>query len=118
MSDFEDLEEKAMRKTFGQLLSEIRQVVAFDGGAGDQLADALKVRNYLIHSSFRSHAESFVSRKGQESMVDELCVHIKCLIDANTVLDAMTHCFLKFLGIDREMLIAAFEELACGDNNS
>ena len=118
LSDFEDLEEKAMRKTFGQLLSEIRQVVAFEGGADVLLADALKVRNHLIHSFFRSNAERFISRKGQQSMVDELCVHINCLINANTVLDTMTHCFLKFLGIDRDMLVAAYKQLACEEKDS
>ena len=40
LSEFEDLEEKMLRKTFGAMLADVRKAIALDGGADDLLISA------------------------------------------------------------------------------
>jgi hypothetical protein len=69
--DVRSLYEDADRKSLGQLLRAVRELVPFDPALEGQLDEALKKRNYLIHRFFIEHSENLLSAVGRERIIDE-----------------------------------------------
>ncbi|UWX03484.1 hypothetical protein H1235_10165 [Pseudoxanthomonas sp. NC8] len=58
--------------TLGRLIKALAAVTAVPDNLGQNLASALKLRNYLAHHYFRERSEAFVSAAGRRRMFDEL----------------------------------------------
>ena len=69
---FTGLVEDVNRRTFGNLMRQIKDVVDFDDQIIDILDSALERRNYLVHRFFRSHNFAIFSHEGRKHMIDEL----------------------------------------------
>lgn len=67
-----NLYDNADRGTLGILLRSVRELSAFDSKLDDELAEALKNRNYLMHQFFVDHSTSLLSVSGKRKMIDEL----------------------------------------------
>ena len=66
------LYDQADKKTLGQLLRVVGELVPFDPKLEGELKDALDKRNYLTHLFFVEHVESTLSETGIRRMIDEL----------------------------------------------
>jgi hypothetical protein len=60
------------RKTFGQLISDVRKKIDVPGEIEEALSMALEDRNYLMHRFFPKHHIDFGSNPGRHEMIDEL----------------------------------------------
>lgn len=67
-----NLYENADHETLGKLLKSVRELSPFDSQLDDELAEALKNRNYLMHQFFVEHSTSLLSAPGKRKMIDEL----------------------------------------------
>ena len=70
--EFDALQEGLFRRTLGQLVSEIGKLVEVNEDEKEQLKDALKKRNWLVHHYFWDRAVMFQSESGRASMISEL----------------------------------------------
>ena len=79
------------RRTFGNLLKQIRKIGDISEGIESSVTEALEKRNYLIHKFFRTHNLAIHSQEGREAMRAELREIFEVLSRAHTILSGMTH---------------------------
>lgn len=70
--EFDGFMNQQFEKTLGRLIRGLRAITSVPTDLEDLLNNALKTRNFLAHHFFRERAESFMSRKGREEMIEEL----------------------------------------------
>lgn len=64
--------EKLDRKTLGQILANLRDLLDFDEQVAEAFQIALKARNHLNHGFFQRHNFEIFDEAGRNAMVDEL----------------------------------------------
>lgn len=75
-SEWEDLVDSFMDSKFeltlGRLIKALAAVTGVPDNLSQDLASALRLRNYLAHHYFRERSEAFVNAAGRRRMFDEL----------------------------------------------
>ena len=79
------------RRTFGNLLKEIRKIGSVSEGIEKIINEALEKRNYLVHKFFRSHNVQINSEEGRKKMRAELNEIYESLSKAHATLLGMTN---------------------------
>lgn len=70
---YDSLLQSNFEKTLGQLVAKLgKSVVAIPEASEHTLSEALRKRNWLVHSYFWERAVSFNRKEGRQSMIDEL----------------------------------------------
>jgi len=64
--------DRNFEQTLGRLIRNLRDTTDVPSELEDQLAQALKCRNWLTHHFFRERASEFMSASGRDSMIREL----------------------------------------------
>jgi len=88
---FREIIEDVNRRTFGNLLKQIRKIGSVSESIEKAMNEALEKRNYLIHKFFRSHNLGINSEEGRKQMRAELEDIYQSLSRAHTILQGMTH---------------------------
>lgn len=91
-------------------MKDVREVVDFDEGCEDALANALQKRNKLVHEFFRRHAIDLLSYEGRERTITELKGFIETFKIADCVITAVSRVVTKLLGITDEMINEEFRK--------
>lgn len=105
------------KRTFGNLLIQIRKFVDIDEDGSKIINEALDKRNYLIHKFFRTHNFAIYSVEGRKAMRTDLENINKSLALARTALSGMTNALNDVIGRvnvtqeDIEALINAGEKI-------
>lgn len=86
------------RRTFGNLMREIRKTTHVSEGIDKTINDALVKRNYLIHKFFRTHNFAIHSEEGRKAMRAEIAAIYSALNLAHRVLHGMTHTLNQAFG--------------------
>jgi predicted RNA polymerase sigma factor len=71
-SSIDDFMDQKFEQTLGRLIRDLRDFVEVPDEVGDQLAEALRTRNWLAHAYFRERAAQFLTRAGRNQMISEL----------------------------------------------
>lgn len=79
------------KRTFGNLLKQIRKIGNISEEIESSITEALERRNYLIHKFFRTHNLAIHSHEGRETMRAELREIYDVLSRAHTMLSGMTY---------------------------
>ncbi len=95
---FQELINDVNRRTFGNLLNQIRKIGDISEGIEDSITEALDERNYLIHKFFRTHNFAIHSKEGRKAMRAELREIYEVLNRALAILSGMTHTLNKIFG--------------------
>ncbi|PCJ29302.1 MAG: hypothetical protein COA99_19575 [Moraxellaceae bacterium] len=69
---YKKLVDEVDRKTLGNLLRKIRNIVEFDPSYEEVISEALRKRNYLVHGFFKTHNFAIFDETGQIEMRKEL----------------------------------------------
>jgi hypothetical protein len=97
--------------TCGRLIKAVENIITLNQETNDLISDALKKRNYLIHSFFYDKAYDFLNDAGRVGMIDEL----DNMRDIFAKAEACIHGYLEPLlikyGITQEVLESAQMEL-------
>jgi hypothetical protein len=64
--------DQKFEQTLGRLIRDLREFVEVPEALGDQMAEALRRRNWLAHAYFRERAAHFLTRSGRDQMISEL----------------------------------------------
>jgi hypothetical protein len=88
---FEAVIKDVNRRTFGNLLRQIRKIGDISEGIENSITEALEKRNYLVHNFFRSHNFAINFQEGREAMRTELREISEVLSRAHAILSGMTH---------------------------
>lgn len=99
VEELEALESDAEKKTMGQLMRKIKELVTLEGDAEPVLTEALQTRNAIAHRFFKTHGETFLSEDGALSMVKELKDAVSLLQEADHIADTMCVTTAKACGI-------------------
>lgn len=86
------------KRTFGNLVKQIRSIGQMDDSIVEIVEQALEKRNYLIHRFFRSHNFAIHSEEGRKTMRAEISEIYRILNLAHTVLSGMTSTLQKVFG--------------------
>jgi len=86
------------RRTFGNLLTQIRKIATISDDIEKTVSNALDRRNYLVHRFFKVHNFAIHSEVGRKSMISELDAIYRDLTLAHAVLSGMTHTFNEAFG--------------------
>ena len=114
---FRALVDDVDKRTFGNLMKEIRKTIEVSEAIEKTINDALAKRNYLIHKFFRTHNFAINSEEGRKAMRAEIAAIHSALNLAHTVLHGMTHTLNQAFGKpniteeDTEQLVAAAKKL-------
>lgn len=103
MDDFESLFEKMHKKTFGQLMIDIRRYVNVSTEFEEAIMAVLRDRNYLTHDFFRKHDINFMSNRGRIKMIEELRQITERIRNVDHGLELIAHSLWERLGGTREM---------------
>ena len=79
------------RRTFGNLLNQIRNTATISEEIEKTVTEALEKRNYLTHKFFKAHNFAINSEEGRKAMNAELDDIYRALNLAHAVLSGMTH---------------------------
>jgi hypothetical protein len=90
--------ENVNRRTFGNLLKQIRKIGGVSEAIQLMVDEALEKRNYLVHNFFRSHNLQINSEEGRKEMIAELGAIYISLSQAHAVLAGMTHTLNQAFG--------------------
>ena len=90
---FQAIIDDVNRRTFGNLLKEIRKIGSVSESIEKIINEALEKRNYLVHKYFRSHNLQINSEEGRKIMKAELNEIYDALSKAHTILSGMTNTF-------------------------
>lgn len=99
-----NLYEKADRQTLGKLLRSVRELSSFDASLDDELIEALKNRNYLMHHFFVEHSTSILSAPGKRNMIDELQNIISVFKSVDQKVDELWLSIWKEYGFTKERI--------------
>ena len=69
---YKKLIDEVDRKTLGNLLRQVRKIVEFDSSSEEIISEALRKRNYLVHSFFKTHNFAIFDEEGRIKMRKEL----------------------------------------------
>jgi hypothetical protein len=86
------------KRTFGNLLIQIRKTVTISEEIEQTVTEALEKRNYLIHRFFRKHNFAINSEEGRQAMNIELDDIYRALNLAHALLYGMTHTLNQAFG--------------------
>jgi hypothetical protein len=86
------------KRTFGNLLKQIRKIGDISEEIEKSVNDALEKRNYLIHKFFRTHNLAIHSEEGRKQMRSELREISEVMSRAHTILSGMTHTLNEIFG--------------------
>ena len=86
------------RRTFGNLLKEIRKIGSISESIEKIINEALEKRNYLVHKYFRSHNLQINSKEGRKIMKAELKEIYESLNRAHATLSGMTNTLNQAFG--------------------
>jgi len=88
---FQTIKDDVNKKTFGNLLKQIRKIGSVSEGIEKTINEALKNRNYLVHKFFRSHNLAINSKEGRKEMRAELKEISESFSRAHTMLSGMSN---------------------------
>ena len=88
---FQAMADDVNKRTFGNLLKQIRKIGDISEAIESSVTAALEKRNNLIHKFFRTHNLAIHSKEGREAMRAELREITEVLSRAHTILSGMTH---------------------------
>ena len=71
-TEVDALQDSHFESTLGTLIKELKAVVDVPHDLQNELAQALKLRNWLAHDYFRERAEAWFTETGRDSMLAEL----------------------------------------------
>lgn len=86
------------KRTFGNLVKQIRSIGQLDDSIVEIVEQALEKRNYLIHRFFCSYNFAIHSEEGRKTMRAEITEIYRVLNLAHTVLSGMTSTLQKVFG--------------------
>ncbi|HSE18654.1 MAG TPA: hypothetical protein VLB46_16480 [Pyrinomonadaceae bacterium] len=86
------------KRTFGNLLKQIRKTVTISEKIEQTVTEALEKRNYLTHRFFKKHNFAINSEEGKKVMIAELDDIYRALNLAHAVLSGMTHTLNQAFG--------------------
>lgn len=95
---YKKLVDEVDRKTFGNLLRQVRKVIEFDSSSEEVISDALSKRNYLVHGFFKTHNFAIYDDSGQVKMRQELSDISKQMDIAHMHLSAICQLLEKVAG--------------------
>ncbi|QJY34701.1 hypothetical protein HND92_18095 [Diaphorobacter sp. JS3050] len=104
--------------TLGKLIKSLSAVAAVPDNLAQDLASALKLRNYLAHHYFRERSEMFVSATGRRKMFDELIEWCDQLSKADDELSFVVAPAAAAAGLTPELQEKLFKELLERAQNS
>jgi len=96
--------ERIERKTFGQLMNDVRRRVTVSAAIEAALEAALRDRNYLAHRFWATHDVDFGSNPGRKDMIEELRKVTARFQTADRLLEAITLPLWEDLGISQSMM--------------
>jgi hypothetical protein len=71
-AEFDAFMGQQFEQTLGRLIRSLGAATPVPPDLEGLLTEALRTRNFLSHHFFRERAEAFMSRRGRESMIEEL----------------------------------------------
>jgi hypothetical protein len=95
---FQSVIDDVDKRTFGNLLNQIRKMATISEEIEKTVTEALEKRNYLIHRFFKTHNFAINSEEGRKAMNAELDYIYRALNLAHAVLSGMTHTFNEAFG--------------------
>jgi hypothetical protein len=95
---FRALVDDVDKRTFGNLMKEIRKTIQVSETIDKTINDALAKRNYLIHKFFRTHNFAINSEEGRKAMRSEIAAIHSALNIAHAMLHGMTHTLNQAFG--------------------
>jgi ribosomal protein S15P/S13E len=107
----EALFEKFDKRTFGNVLREIRKYIDIPTSLAANWEKAWEKRNYLAHHFWRTHDIDLLSKSGQQKMIDELRELLIFLKGVDKELDKEWIMAWEKLGISRELIIKETERI-------
>lgn len=81
--------ESGFRQMMGRLAQALQQDVDLPQDLVDRLTEALRLRNFLVHSFFRERVELFCTQHGRKLMLDELAKIAESLSAADDELEQL-----------------------------
>jgi hypothetical protein len=99
LEDLEVLEGKLKKKTMGSLLKELSNYVTIqEESVAKNLDEALKLRNFLMHSFFIAREEEFKSEDGRLRLLAEIIGIEQTLEKCRVITNAMRIAMCRTLG--------------------
>ncbi|MDX6447360.1 MAG: hypothetical protein QOH71_4434 [Blastocatellia bacterium] len=95
---FRALVDDVDKRTFGNLMKEIRKTTKVSEAIDETINEALAKRNYLIHKFFRTHNFAINSEEGRKAMRAELAAIHASLSRAHITLHGMTNTLNQAFG--------------------
>ncbi len=114
-SQFDSSLESVFKKTLGQLISELRKTVEFPEEFDSILSDSLKKRNWLAHNYFWERSVKFLSKDGQEEMIEELRKMSEYFENIDHTLDTVLRKWMSAKGISEDSIKQNFDKLFSGE---
>ena len=96
---FQALVADVNKRTFGNLMRQIRKAAKVDENIEKIVNEALERRNHLIHHFFRYHNFAIHSEEGRAVMRAEIGTIQESLVLAHTVLSGMTKTLDEIFGV-------------------
>lgn len=109
--EYDMLEGRLTRKTLGNLMKRVNEVVEVNEHGKSLLTDALRARNALAHGFFWTHAENFMTTTGQRKMMDELLGHVHLFKTADHFCGIIGNVLMDSLGVSQETIDKSYQEL-------
>jgi hypothetical protein len=94
------------RKTLGQLLKAVHEIVPFEATLDGHVQEALRKRNYLTHHFFVEHDEDLLSHRRRREMIDELRESIRFFKMIDSQVDALWHAIWGKYGFTQDRIEA------------
>ena len=103
-AEFDAFMNEQYQQTLGRLIRALKNATSIPPDLEDLLIAALEKRNYLAHQYFRERAETFMSWKGREKMIEELQGAQKLFDNAEARLTAIERQLREKYGLTDERL--------------
>jgi hypothetical protein len=97
-SQYDDLLSRNFKKTMGQLLHKIKEGITVPDELTTEIEEALKRRNFLMHTYFWERAVQLSTSAGRKAMIHEL--QDACVSNVNYLGPPYGNYFCRFLRLD------------------
>ncbi|MBV9827866.1 MAG: hypothetical protein JO001_19725 [Alphaproteobacteria bacterium] len=104
LAALDELFAKLSKRTLGQLINTVSQVMPIDDVLADAMVEALKKRNYLVHHFFFVNAEKWFNGESRRMMIDELRGLVNLFKSADVVAKSIYSPLCTKLGISEDVI--------------
>lgn len=110
-AQYEELLENLFQRTFGGLITKLRNDVPVPADFEARLEDARRRRNFLAHHYFWERAGHFTTEAGRRAMIEELTEHQEFLAALDAQIYDLTLEWGQRHGVTEEMIAHEMERL-------